>query len=217
MRNSTVSGSPTSRYIVSNVSREGCDGGMFSASKLYQSDSASGPSATVKPMPTKRSSSSALAWLTRCRWPRASGDSTWVGITSVRSRRSARKASSRSPSASSARRAATWASRRARTSLSRPPASLRSSGLRDPSVRCARVSTERLPRSSVSTWASTSVEAAAAMARSPSPAMPSMSRSTLSVTMSIRPRCPKCYVPRGRRPDAGGTPRTRRRHWPRRR
>ncbi len=53
-------------------------------------------------------------------------------------------------------------------------------------MRCALVSAERLPRYSVSTWASASVEAAPAMARSPSPAMPSMSSSTLSVTMSCR-------------------------------
>ena len=57
--------------MVSNMSRAGWAGGMLSASKLYQSDSASGPSATVKPMPTKTSSNSARAWETRCRWPRA--------------------------------------------------------------------------------------------------------------------------------------------------
>ena len=90
---------------MSYMPRAGWAGGMFSASKLYQSVSASGPSATVKPMPTKTSSSSARAWVTRCRWPRAGGERTWAGITSVRSRRSARSASARSASASSARRA----------------------------------------------------------------------------------------------------------------
>ena len=53
-----------------------------------------------------------------------------------------------------------------------------------PGSRWARVSAERLPRNSVSTCARASVDGAAAMARSPSSAMPSMSRSTLSVTMS---------------------------------
>ena len=215
VRNSTVSGSPTSRYMVSYMSRAGCDGGMFSASKLYQSDSASGPSATVKPMPTKTSSSSSRAWVTRCRWPRESGASTVAGMTSVRSSRSAWSASARSASASSARRSATRPARRSRTSLMRRPASLRSSGLSEPRVRWARVSVDRLPSSSVSTSPRASVDAAAAIARSPSVAMASMSRSTLSVTMSFLPRSPKCYVPRDLHPGVAGTPRTRPRRWPR--
>ena len=91
VRSSTVSGSPMSRYKVSYMPRAGWAGGMFSASKLYQSDSASGPSATLKPMPTKTSSSSSRAWVTRWRWPRAAAQSApGPGITSVRSRRSAR-------------------------------------------------------------------------------------------------------------------------------
>ena len=57
--------------MVSYMPRAGCAGGMFSASKLYQSVSASGPSATVNPMPTKTSSSSARAWVTGWRCPRA--------------------------------------------------------------------------------------------------------------------------------------------------
>jgi hypothetical protein len=71
VRSSTVSGSPMSRYIVSYMPRAGCAGGMFSASKLYQSVSASGPSATVNPMPTKTSSSSARACVAGWRCPRA--------------------------------------------------------------------------------------------------------------------------------------------------
>ena len=51
VRSSTVSGSPMSRYMVSYMPRAGWAGGMLSASKLYQSVSASGPSATSKPMP----------------------------------------------------------------------------------------------------------------------------------------------------------------------
>ncbi len=112
VRSSTVSGSPMSRYMVSYMPRAGWAGGMFSASKLYQSVSASGPSATVKPMPTKTSSSSARAWVTRCRCPRAGGDAHLVrddlgqveavgqqrlgplGLAASSARRAARRASS---------------------------------------------------------------------------------------------------------------------------
>ena len=59
--------------------RAGWAGGMLRASKLYQSVSTSGPSATAKPMPTKTSSSSSRVWVTRCRWPRAGGASTVLG------------------------------------------------------------------------------------------------------------------------------------------
>ena len=76
VRSSTVSGSPMSRYMVSYMPRAGWAGGMLSASKLYQSVSASGPSATSNPIPTKTSSSSSRAWDTRWRWPRVSGDLT---------------------------------------------------------------------------------------------------------------------------------------------
>ena len=48
----------------------GAPAGMLSASKLYQSVSTSGPSATVKPMPTNTSSRRSRVWVTRCRWPR---------------------------------------------------------------------------------------------------------------------------------------------------
>ena len=64
--------------------RAGWAAGMLSASKLYQSVSTSGPSATVKPMPTKTSSSASRVWVTRWRWPRRRSTSI-----SVRSRRSA--------------------------------------------------------------------------------------------------------------------------------
>ena len=51
--------------------RAGWWGGMLSASKLCQSSSTSGPSATSKPMETKMSSSSWRTCATRWRWPRA--------------------------------------------------------------------------------------------------------------------------------------------------
>ena len=50
--------------------RAGWRGGMLRASKLYQSVSTSGPSATVKPMPTNTSSRRSMVWVTRWRWPR---------------------------------------------------------------------------------------------------------------------------------------------------
>src|SRR5918993_342545 len=51
------------------MSRAGWPGGKLSAPKLFQSVSTSGPSATVKPMPTKTSSSSWMACVTRCTCP----------------------------------------------------------------------------------------------------------------------------------------------------
>ncbi len=113
---------------------------------------------------------------------------TWSGMTSVRSRRSARRASARSDSASSARRAARRALSCACASPRRRPASLRASGSRPPRARWARVNAERLPRNSMSTWFSASLDAAPSIARAPSAVMPSMSRSTLSSAMSPIPR-----------------------------
>ena len=66
----------------------------------------------------------------------------------------------------------------------RRPASLRASGSRPPRARWARVSAERLPRNSISTWFSASLDAAPSIARAPSAVMPSMSKSTLSSAMS---------------------------------
>ena len=56
------------------MSRAGWPGGKLSAPKLFQSVSISGPSATVKPMPTKTSSSCSIAWVTRWRWPKPALD-----------------------------------------------------------------------------------------------------------------------------------------------
>ena len=69
----------------------------------------------------------------------------------------------------------------------RRPASLRASGSRPPRARWARVSAERLPRNSMSTWFSASLDAAPSIARAPSAVMPSMSKSTLSSAMSPNP------------------------------
>ena len=69
------------------MSRAGGRAGKLRAPKLCQSVSTSGPRPPVKPMPTKTSSSSSIAWVTRWRWP-----SRRPGGTSVRSRRSARTA-----------------------------------------------------------------------------------------------------------------------------
>jgi hypothetical protein len=51
----------------------GCSGGMFSASKLYQSLSTCGPSATEKPMSAKIAVSSSITWLTGWMVPAAAG------------------------------------------------------------------------------------------------------------------------------------------------
>src|SRR5690349_12120382 len=64
--------------------RAGWPAGKFRASKLYQSVSTSGPSATENPMATKVSSRASTAWVTRWRWPRRRSL-----MTSVRSSRSA--------------------------------------------------------------------------------------------------------------------------------
>ncbi len=159
---------------------------MFSASKLYQSVSASGPSATVKPMPTKTSSSSARAWVTRCRWPRAGAVRTWSGMTSVRSRRSARRASARSDAASSACRAASSAFSWPCASPSRRPASLRVSGL-EPAERAVGPG-QRGPLAEELRLDLAQGLGRGARARSQPRrrrAMPSMSRSTLSRAMVV--------------------------------
>ena len=69
--------------------RAGWAGGMLRAPKLYQSLSISGPSATLKPMPTKTSSKASRVWDTRWRWPRVAGPATEPGTNSVRSSRDA--------------------------------------------------------------------------------------------------------------------------------
>ena len=87
--------------------RAGWAGGMLSASKLYQSVSTSGPSATSKPMPTKTSSSSSRVW--RDEVQVAPGHRAAVGSTSVRSSRSAASRADRSAASSVGRRSATTA------------------------------------------------------------------------------------------------------------
>ncbi len=65
MRSTVEPGGPWSTNSVSHMLRAGWLGGMFSASKLYQSVSTSGPSATRKPSPTNTSSSRSQACVTR--------------------------------------------------------------------------------------------------------------------------------------------------------
>ena len=89
---------------MSHIPRAGWAGGMLSASKLYQSVSISGPSATSNPMPTNTSSSASRVWVTRWRWPRAAGAATEPGMNSVRSSRLSAISRASSSAAISARR-----------------------------------------------------------------------------------------------------------------
>ena len=99
MRSSVVpvrpSGVTWSTNSVSNSPRAGCPSPMLRASKLCQSVSTSGPSATWNPSPMNVSSSRSQACVTRWAWPRVGRPAN-----SVRSRRSAaiRSSSAAEPS-----------------------------------------------------------------------------------------------------------------------
>ena len=97
---------------------------MFRASKLYQSVSTSGPSATVNPRPTKTSSSRSHAWVTGWLWPRRG-----AARNSVRSSRSAAMRASSAAAASARRRSSSAAVTASVASLSARPAALRSSSV----------------------------------------------------------------------------------------
>ncbi len=148
---------------MSYMPRAGWAGGMLSASKLYQSVSASGPSATTNPMATNTSSRASRVWVTRCRCPRPSEESTWLATTSVRSRRSSARRAARSTAASSLLRSSSAPSIRCWTSWSTAPASRRSSGGSPPRPCLAAFSAERLPSSACSTAVSCSVDEAPAI------------------------------------------------------
>ena len=143
--------------------RAGCAAGMLSASKLYQSVSTSGPSATVKPMPMKTSTSRSQVCVTKCSEPR-SGRST----SSVRSSRSAATVVARSAASSSERREANAASSDSRASFNAAPATLRPSGSSPPMPFLSAVSSPFFPRRSASTARSSSTEVAAAIRAGPS-------------------------------------------------
>ena len=89
-------------------------------------------------------------------------------------------------------------------------------GLEPPSARWARVSAERLPRNSVSTWARASVDVARR------DGLLAVAGDALDVEFHVvshhvepSPSPRRCYVPRAHHPGAGGTPRSRRRRRPR--
>ena len=136
------------RRACPTCSRAGWSGGMLSASKLYQSVSTSGPSATVKPRPTKTSSRRLVAWVTRCRWPASA-----AGRTSVRSSRSASSCARRPPARAPARvppAAALDGAARLVQRLAGRPALV---GGRARRAALSAASVERLPSSSLSTAA----------------------------------------------------------------
>ena len=133
----TSSASPRSTKTVSKLPRAGCHSGMFKASKLYQADSTSGPSATVKPIPTNTSSRRSRAWVTRWSDPRRA-----VPRHSVRSSRSASNCALSAASARRSRVESKAAMISARISFSARPVLLRCSAASEPSCRLARESAD---------------------------------------------------------------------------
>ncbi len=118
---------------------------MFSASKLYQSLSTSGPSATTNPIPTNTSSSSRCVEPTSPGWPTETGTVTALTTTSPRSRRSDSSATARACLDSTALRSVSAASTSRLASCSRAPASARASASSCPSDFCNAERIERFP------------------------------------------------------------------------
>ena len=143
---------------VSCSCRAGCSGGMFSASKLNQSDSICGPSATAKPMSAKIAVSSSITCDTGWMVPRGRGRPG-----SVTSSHSARSRSSSAASASAARLARRAASSSSFRPLSAGPAVWRSSGDISPSSRIFRLTSPFLPSAARRRSSSAASSAAAAM------------------------------------------------------
>ena len=139
--------------------RAECQSGMLRASKLYQSVSICGPSATAKPISARIAVTSSVTWLTGwivpCLRSRAG---------SVTSSHSDRSLSSKAASASAsffAERAALISSFRA---LSAGPAVLRSSGVILPSSRIFRLTSPFLPTARTRSSSSVASSAAPAIA-----------------------------------------------------
>ena len=164
VRSSTVSGSPTSRYKVSHIPRAGCAGGILRASKLYQSVSISGPSATEKPIATNTSSSSSWVLATALTCPTVAGKVPLIG-TSPRTRRSDSSCCARSITAMRSRDTEIAASAEARAACNAAPAGPRSCGSSWPTLRCNAAKGPDFDRSSFS-MTTTSAELVAAVARS---------------------------------------------------
>ncbi len=165
---------------VSCSCRAGCSGGMFSASKLNQSDSTWGPSATAKPMSAKIAVSSSITWLTGWIVPRGRGRAG--SVTSSHSDRS------RSSSAASARpdlRARRAASISSFSTFRLAPAALRASGSILPRVAIRALISPFLPRAAMRTASSADSSAAAATAARYLPL--SVSIPSITVSCNARP------------------------------
>ena len=134
--------SPGARCMkkVSCSCRAGCSGAMFSASKLYQSVSTCGPSATAKPISAKIAFTSSMTWLTG--WMVPCGRGRPGSVTSSHSPASRASSAASSSDALRARRAVSISSRRAFSAL---PVVWRSSGLILPSSRIFRLISPFLP------------------------------------------------------------------------
>ena len=145
---------------------------MFSASKLYQSLSTCGPSATENPRSAKIATISSVTWLTGWIDPSATGRA--ASVTSAHSP-ATRAASAASPSRAFA--AASAAPSSSFSAFSAGPAACRSSGLIAPSPRISSDTSPFLPSAATRTASSPASSPAAAISpryRSLRPAIPSM-------------------------------------------
>ncbi len=133
----------------------------FSASKLNQDDSTSGPSATSQPIATNTSAMRSPICVIGCRAPR--GRRSQGSVTSTASSASTRASRS---STSTARRASNASCTSCRAALTRLPASARSGPGSEPSSRRASRIGARSPRCAGRTAASSARSDASAKARS---------------------------------------------------
>ena len=129
---------------VSCISRAGWSPPKLSASKLNHSCSTSGPSATSQPIAMKTSQISSWTVVSGCRAPIGSRGGTTVTSTASSTRTRASRSASRAVRRSSY---AAWTA--CRTTLTRLPASDRSSVGSEPSARRASASGARSPRCAV--------------------------------------------------------------------
>ena len=118
---------------------------MLSASKLYQSVSTSGPSATTNPIPTNTSSNSRCVEPTSPGWPTETGTVTALTTTSPRSKRSDSSATARAWLERMLLRASRAASTSRLASCSNAPASARATASSCPSDFCSAERIERFP------------------------------------------------------------------------
>jgi hypothetical protein len=142
---------------VSCIERAGWFSGLFSAVKLVQSFSISGPSATAKPIEPKISSMRRQVRLTGCRPPRPRPRPGSVTSSASSARRASSFACARAP-----RRSSSAASMLSLAALIAWPAALRSSAESLPSDFSSPVSSPALPRKRALAFSSAAGSPAAA-------------------------------------------------------